>query len=186
MERAIDDRGDPPAGDRVLAQLEQAGRHAALRPRARAERAIAAAAKRGSAKACRAVARSTEWRCVGDAVRRFRPSSRGDRGRVDSGHAARIDELEVGEVDGHVERDAVIADAALDAQAERADLARRGAVGVAPSSRDGRRDGAAVDADAPAQVSIRAASSARTNGRSSRPRSCSRMIGYATSWPGPW
>ena len=29
MERAIHDRGDPPARDRVLAQLEQAARHAA-------------------------------------------------------------------------------------------------------------------------------------------------------------
>ena len=57
-----------------------------------------------------------------------------DRRRDDAGHPARVDEVEVGEVDGHVEGDPVVADAALDAQAERADLARRRAVRVAPAA----------------------------------------------------
>ena len=42
--------------------------------------------------------------------------------------------VEVGQIDGHVQGDAVVADAALDAQAQRADLARRGSVRVAPAA----------------------------------------------------
>ena len=64
-----------------------------------------------------------------------RPSSRAIEVEVDARHAARVDQVEVGQVDGHVERDAVIADAAFDAQAERADLARLGAVRIAPAAR---------------------------------------------------
>ena len=46
-----------------------------------------------------------------------------------------IDEVEVGQVDGHVEGDAVVADAALDAQAEGADLARASAGRLDPAAR---------------------------------------------------
>src|SRR6476646_5366460 len=57
-----------------------------------------------------------------------------DRGRDDAGHATRVDELEIAEVDRDVESDAVIADAALDAQAQGADLARRRPVRVDPAA----------------------------------------------------
>ena len=57
-----------------------------------------------------------------------------DGGRGHTRHPARIDELEVGQVHADVERDAVVADAALHAQAERADLARRRAVRIAPAA----------------------------------------------------
>src|SRR5438552_939108 len=60
---------------------------------------------------------------------------RGDRSRSDAGHAAGIDELEVGEIDAHVERDAVIRDPAFDTEAEGADLARVDAIGIAPAAR---------------------------------------------------
>ena len=62
------------------------------------------------------------------------PRSRAIDVEGDAGHAARVDELEVREVDRHVERDAVIADATLDAQAQCPDLAGRGPVRVAPAA----------------------------------------------------
>jgi 6-phosphofructokinase 1 len=46
-----------------------------------------------------------------------------DRGRLDSREAAGIDQFEVGETDGHVEGDAVVAHPVLDADADGADLA---------------------------------------------------------------
>ena len=49
MERAIDDGRDPPAGDGVLAQLEQAGRHGLRRPR----RVQGGPSRRGAASARR-------------------------------------------------------------------------------------------------------------------------------------
>ncbi len=102
-----------------------------------------------------------------------RPARLGrDRRRGDAGHPARIDQAEVGEVDGHVEGDAVIAHAALDPQAECSDLARQRAVRVDPAA--GVAVAAAGLTPNEAQVSTRAASSARTNGRSSRPRSARR------------
>ena len=64
-----------------------------------------------------------------------------DRGRGDARHAARVDQVEVGQVDGHVERDAVIADAAFDAEAERTDLARVRDRPDRTSSPGGRRAG---------------------------------------------
>ena len=77
------------------------------------------------------------------------------------------------QVDGHVERDAVVADAALDAEAERADLARVAHRPDRTSSPGGRRAGRPPTPSA-AQVATRAASSARTSGRTSRPRSARR------------
>ena len=58
----------------------------------------------------------------------------GDGGDLGLGHPARVDQAEVVEIRRHVERDAVVADAAFDAQAERADLARRLIVRVAPDT----------------------------------------------------
>src|SRR3954449_13002409 len=58
-----------------------------------------------------------------------------DRGRGDAGHAAWIDQVEVPEVDGHVEGDSVVAHASFDAEAERPDLAWVGTGGVAPAAR---------------------------------------------------
>ena len=84
------------------------------------------------------------------------------------GHPARVDELEVGEVDRHVERDPVVADAALDAQAERADLARRRRRPGRTSSPGWPSRRAAATPSA-AQVSTIAASSARTSGRTQQP-----------------
>ena len=176
MERAIDDRRDPPAGDRVLAQLEQAG--ALARPR----RVSAVASRRAGAPigVARTRARSPSRglrdrrRVVGGALP-ARRRLRGDRGRDDAGHAAGIDQLEVREVDRHVQGDAVVAHAALDAQPEGADLARGGPVRVAPAARVSVAP--AGPTPSAAQVATRAASSARTNGRTSRPRSASRMIG---------
>ena len=57
-----------------------------------------------------------------------------DRGRRQARHPARVDQVEFGEIDRHVERDPVIADAALDAQAERPDLSRLGAVRIDPAA----------------------------------------------------
>ena len=133
MERAIDDGRDPPAGDRVLAQLEQAGRHRAQVP-----------ASCGAE--CRRERRREERRGAlhGRGRRRGRPASPSSAAiEVDAhaGHPARVDELEVGEVDGHVEGDPVVAHAALDAQAERPDLARVRRRPGRTSSRGGRRAG---------------------------------------------
>ena len=52
VERPIDDRRDPPAGDRVLAQLEQPGRHVRLRPR-RGPSTASTAARLGAARSAR-------------------------------------------------------------------------------------------------------------------------------------
>src|SRR6185312_9721626 len=54
----------------------------------------------------------------------------GDRRRDEARLAARVDELEVAQVDVDVQGDAVVAHATLNAQAERSDLAER-AVGTA-------------------------------------------------------
>ena len=125
MERAVDDGRDPPAGDRVLAQLEQPGGHRAQIPVSGAPRLAASAVANTTA------ARSTDavvgWASAVAALG-------GDRGRGDAGHPARVDEVEVGEIDGDVERDPVVAHAALDAEPEGADLARVRAVGVAPAA----------------------------------------------------
>ena len=56
-----------------------------------------------------------------------------DGRRLDARHAAWVDEFEVAEVRGDVQRDAVVRDAALDPQPERPDLARRRPVRVAPA-----------------------------------------------------
>ncbi len=91
----------------------------------------AASSARTKAPAKRSAASRT-LAVVGDAIRPARLG--GDRGDDHVRHAAGVDELEVGEVGGHVEGDAVIADAALDADPERADLARRRAVRVDPAT----------------------------------------------------
>src|SRR5439155_11222526 len=58
----------------------------------------------------------------------------GDRGRLDAGHPARVDEREVGKVGIDVQGDPVVAHPALDADAEGADLAWRRPVRVAPAA----------------------------------------------------
>ena len=62
------------------------------------------------------------------------PRSRAIEVEIDAGHPARVDQVEVVEVDRDVERDPVVAHAALDAEAEGADLARRRTVRVAPAA----------------------------------------------------
>ena len=110
----------------------------------------------------------------------------GDRRDADVGQAAGVDELEVGQVGGHVERDAVIRHAPS-RPAGRAHPAcvvvHRGPAGR-PSSRDSRR-AARRERRSSRATSVMASSRARTNGRSSRPASASLTMGYATSWPGP-
>ena len=90
--------------------------------------------------------------------RRRRPGPaelRGHGGRDDTGHAAGIDQVEVRELDRHVQGDPVVAHAALDAQPERADLARGGSVGVHPAARMSVAT-AGLDAERPARVDHRA------------------------------
>ena len=76
VERAVDDRRDPPAGDRVLAELEQAGGHRAqdrrLERARRARRANAAAKMR----ARRAPRTPSSARAPGVAAARARSRSR--------------------------------------------------------------------------------------------------------------
>ncbi len=126
MEGAVDDRGDPPVGDGVTAKLEQPGGHLAQSPVSVAPSSAARArAKIGAASSTEAV--------VGG---RIRPAQLGgDRGRADAGHPARVDQLEVGQVDRDVQSDPVVGDATLDAQAEGPDLARVVTIGIAPAAR---------------------------------------------------
>ena len=192
VELAVDDDGHPPAGDVVASQLEQAAGHRS--PSGRAERAAGRGARppTASSRRCReARSRSApppRRTLAGRRPRRARRPAQlaGDRGDAESGHAAGVDELEVGQVGGDVERDAVVGDALLDAQAERARAcAGPSAPRRRPSSRDSRRAARPARRSSRA-VSTMAASRARTNGRSSSPQSASRTMGYATSWPGPW
>ena len=120
----------------VIGSLRSSNRPAATPRQAPAQRG-ADARRRTPWRRC-APARSTDA-VVGAAP--ASPELARDRGRGDAGHAARVDQVEVGEVDGHVEGDAVVADAALDAQAERADLARVRHRPGRTSSRGGRRAG---------------------------------------------
>ena len=99
----------------------------AVRPRAGAGRRWPRRTRRAKIQAARSTA-AVDGGAGGS------PRSRGDGRRRDAGHAAGVDEREVVEVDVDVEGDAVVADAALDAQAEGADLARRRAVRVAPAA----------------------------------------------------
>ncbi len=62
------------------------------------------------------------------------PSSAAIDVEIDARHAAGVDQLEVGEVDRDVERDAVVRDAAFDAEPERPDLPGLRTVGVAPAA----------------------------------------------------
>ena len=130
MEGAIDDRRDPPAGDRVAAQLEEAGSH---RP-AQAGRSPTSSASEAAGPTPRR--RSDPARATAAGRRRLvRPTELGrDRGRDHAGHPAGIEQLEVGQVRIDVQGDAVERDAPLDPQAERADLARRSSVGQDPAA----------------------------------------------------
>ena len=170
MEGAIDDGRHPPAGDRVLAELEQAGGHQI--PVSGAP----SSAARAVAKTVAACSTGLVGGGVAVVVVHAPPRSRRDRRGGHAGHPARVDQLEVGEVDGHVERDPVVAHAALDAQAERPDLARIVAVRVAPAA------GVAVapggrDAVRGTGRDERRLERARTSGRTIRPRGESAMIG---------
>jgi hypothetical protein len=74
--------------------------------------------------------------CSTDAVvggARASPRSAAIEG-ADTRQSARVDQLEAGKVHRHVEGDAVVGDAAFHAQAQRADLARRGAARIAPAA----------------------------------------------------
>ena len=79
MEGAVDDRRDPPAGDRVLAQLEQAGRHLSRRsPDGPAADSRTRSAPRRSGAGERRPRRSRAARstaAVGDGVDRAGPAS---------------------------------------------------------------------------------------------------------------
>ena len=125
MERAIDDGSHPPAGDRVLAQLEEPGRHRAQVPASSAPSAVASAGANMRRGALDRLGRRPGVRVA---------QLGGDRGRPHVGHPARVDEPEILEVDGHVEGDPVVAHAAFDAQAECPDLARIRAARVAPAA----------------------------------------------------
>ncbi len=64
-----------------------------------------------------------------------------DRGDVEARQAARVDQLEVREPGGHVDGDAVVADAPLDLQTERSELARGCGIGRHPAAWIARRGG---------------------------------------------
>jgi len=57
-----------------------------------------------------------------------------ERGRAEAGHPAGVDQVEVGQVRGDVQGDAVERDAASDADPERPDLARERTVGIHPAA----------------------------------------------------
>ena len=103
VERAIDDRRDPPAGDRVLAQLEQARRPSAGQASTASGASMASRERRGEDPGGAPRPTPVDGGCVAVAALAR------DRRRGDAGHPARVDEVEVGEVDGHVEGDAVVA-----------------------------------------------------------------------------
>ena len=126
--------GHPPAGDVVAPQLEEAAGHgytppprapdgagAVLLGRLRDRRRESRAEGLGEPVAGLLPRRAVE----GSAVRAAPAQLPGDRGDVEPGHAAGVDELEVLQAGGDVERDAVVGDAPLDAQAEGTQLARQ-------------------------------------------------------------
>ena len=159
MEGAIDDRRDPPAGDRVLAELEQAGRHLsgsrraaarARRPRSRRLRRRAGGDRRRTTQSSstpiarrrprRTSARRAPRRRSTAPRRAARPRARSrSRRRPGIPQASIRSKSARSGID--VQGDPVVADAALDADAERADLPRSRPVRRRPSSRDGRRAG---------------------------------------------
>ena len=162
VELAVDERGDPPAGDRVAPQLEEAGGHQETPASAPARSTSARRSRSGSASggsvAGKAGAEATGERARERSGRRRRPprstaasaiDSAGagacalarERGRAEARHPAGVDQVEVGEVGGDIEGDAVEADAARHADAERADLARQRVRRRRPSS-PGARSGA--------------------------------------------
>ena len=156
MERAIDHRRDPPAGDRRPCGARRAR---PARPQATPARAGRDRRRRGAASARRRSGRrgrSTDAVVGGSSV----PAELArDRGGRDVGHAARIDEVEGVQVRGHVQRDAVERHAALDADAR----GRRSCAGRSSSSGSHPAAGMAVP---PAGMRRRA----RRRSRSSRPR----------------
>jgi len=143
LELAIDDGRDPPAGYVVAPKLEEP---APIRPLPDGGRGEAAPGRqpaleigpgRGGVGRGRQRAEQRGSYLVGERERegRGRTTHRfgrglgrqaqlpGDRGRLDSRHAAGIDQLEVRQAHGHVEGDAVVAHAVLDADPDGPDLA---------------------------------------------------------------
>ena len=126
-----------------------------------------------------------------------------ERRGAQAGHPARVDQVEVGEVRGDVEGDAVEADAAGDADPEGPDLAREGRCRRRPSSPGGRARGPAArrrrrrcrpsrprgprrTAGRPGRAPRRGRGMAGASSPAPAPGAASATIGYATSWPGPW
>ncbi len=166
----------------VIGSLRSSNRPAAIAVRPSRDERVEVRSRRPRAKIVRGRfdrRRASGWQLVGS------PSSRAIEVEITPGipHGSISSKSARSTVD--VEGDPVVADAALDAQAEGADLARVRAVRVAPAAGMAVAPRPALTPSS-AQVATRAASSARTSGRTSRPRAVRPMIGYATSWPGPW